>query len=152
MKSNSWTLDLMKLVLQNEPATLLGDAKGLIGSDTVGNIYVALHVSDPGRAGSQTTAEATFSGYARAAIPRTKAWWTVELIDAEFGPVRISNAALIAFKECTGGKNRITYASVGTSGTGPGKILYSGKLTQEMPVEPGIIVEFKPGDVSFTES
>ena len=152
MKSNSWALDLMRLVLQNEPATLLGDAAGLIGSSTPGNVFIALHVSDPGRGGSQTTGEANFGGYVRVPVPRTKSRWTVELINPDMGPARGSNATLIAFPECTSGENKITHASVGTSATGTGKLIYSGQLVQPMPVSIGIILEFKVGDIAFSEA
>ncbi len=152
MKSNSWTLALMKLVLHNDPATLLGDAAGLAGSASAGSVYVGLHLDDPGRAGSQTSSEATFSGYARAAVPRNPSRWVIELIDQDLGPVRASNAILIAFPECTGKQNEIRYASVGTSATGAGRILYSGRLVKPLLISDGIVPEFKPGDVSFTES
>jgi hypothetical protein len=74
------------------------------------------------------------------------------LIDTEWGPVRASNAILIAFPECTGGQQTIRYASVGTAASGSGKIIYSGKLIQDMLVSTGIILEFKPGDVAFAEA
>ena len=152
MKSNDWTTDLLKLVFHNVTCPLLGDGVGLVGSSVAGNLYVSLHTADPGRSGAQTKNEANYSGYTRVAVPRSSARWAVSLIDTDIGPVRVSNATLVAFPEATGGENRITYAAVGTSASGAGKMLYSGKLVTQIPVVAGIIPEFRIGDLSLTES
>jgi len=44
---------------------------------TNSNLYLALHTSDPGEAGGQSTNEADYTGYARVAVPKTAAGWTV---------------------------------------------------------------------------
>src|SRR6266576_307578 len=152
MKSNDWTMDLFKLVFHNAPCSLLGDAVGLVGSSVAGNLYVSIHIADPGRSGAQTKNEATYSGYTRVAVPRSSARWTITVIDSDIGPVRVSNATLVAFPEATGGENQIKYAAVGTSASGTGKMLYSGKLVTKIPVVAGIIPEFRIGDLALTES
>lgn len=145
-------MDLFKLVFHNTACALLGDAVGLLGSSVAGNIYVSLHTADPGRSGAQTKNEANYSGYARVAVPRSSARWTITVIDSDIGPVRVSNATLVAFPEATGGENQIKYAAVGTSASGTGKMLYSGKLVTKIPVVAGIIPEFRIGDLALTES
>src|SRR5438046_9618212 len=97
MKSNDWTLDLLKLVFHNTPVDSIGDATGFSGSSVAGSLYVSLHTADPGRAGAQTTHEANYLGYSRAMVPRTKSRWTIELLDKDIGPVRVTNAAFIVF-------------------------------------------------------
>jgi hypothetical protein len=91
------------------------------------NLYVALHTADPGEAGDQTTNEATYVGYARAAVSRDGAGWTVAGNSA-------SNAAEITFPECTGGTNTLTHLSIGIAASGPSQILYKGPLTAPIDV------------------
>lgn len=49
----------------------IGDAGGLQNSATAGSLYISLHTSDPGEAGSQTTNEANYTSYARVAVARS---------------------------------------------------------------------------------
>ncbi len=137
-------MDLMKLVFHNTPKCDVGG----LGD----NLYISLHTADPCRTGLQSTSEATFGGYGRVGISRTSSRWQIVLVDSEIGPVKVTNAVLVSFPEATVGKNEITYIAAGTSATGPGKILYPTKLIQPLSISPGIIAEFKIGDLSWTES
>lgn len=129
-KTNTWENDLLALVFTNVNASLIGDATGLRGSTTAGSLYVSLHVGDPGEAGTQTTSEATFTGYARVAVARGAAW-TV----AGNAVVPTSN---IDFPACTAGTNTITHFGVGTDSTGAGKLLYFGAVTPNIAVAAGV--------------
>ena len=151
MKSNDWTLDLLKLVFHNTPVDSIGDATGFSGSSVAGSLYVSLHTADPGRAGAQTTHEANYLGYSRAMVPRTKSRWTIELLDKDIGPVRVTNATIIVFPESTGGSALVTYAAIGVAANGPGKLLYPAKLIQPLTISAGIIPEFRIGDMTLTE-
>lgn len=113
---------------------------------TTGNVnhYIALHTGDPGEAGDQTTSEATYTSYARVAVIRTSAGWTVSGASA-------SNAALIQLPQCTGGSNTITYVSIGTDSSGAGEILYSGALDASLAVSNGIQPQFAIGALVVTE-
>jgi hypothetical protein len=91
------------------------------------NLYVALHTADPGEAGDQTTNEATFTSYARVAVSRDGAGWTV-------AGNQSGNTGEITFPECTGGANTITHVSIGLAASGPSQILYSGALTASLSV------------------
>jgi hypothetical protein len=89
-KGNTWENDLLLLVFNNTNAANIGDATGLRGSTAAGNLYLALHTGDPGEAGDQTTNEANYTGYARMAVVRSAAGFTVTTNN-------VVNAALITF-------------------------------------------------------
>ena len=76
-KGNTFESDLLSLILNNIDCPLVGDATGLRGSTTAGSLYVSLHTADVGEAGTQSTSEATYTSYARVAIARSGATWTV---------------------------------------------------------------------------
>lgn len=143
-KTNSLENQLLLLIFNNSNITLVGDATGLRGSSTAGSLYISLHTSDPGEAGDQTTNEATFTSYARVAVARSGAGWTVTANLVE-------NAAAITFTQCSGGSNTITHVGVGTDSSGAGKLLYKGALTSSLAVSNGIIVEFIAGALDITE-
>ena len=55
------------------------------------------------------------TGYARVAVARSGAGWTVS-------GNAVSNAAAVTFGACTAGSNTVTYFSVGTDSSGAGTI------------------------------
>lgn len=105
------------------------------------NLYVHLHTADPGEGGTSSTNEATYTDYARVAVSRDSAGWTVSGNQAE-------NTAEVTFPECTGGSNTITHASVCTIG---GQILYSGALTASIAVSNLITPRFPAGTLVLQE-
>ena len=105
-------------------------------------LTLALHTSDPGEAGDQTTNEATYTSYARITVARTSGGWTVS-------GDSVTNAAIASFPACTGGTNTITHFSVGT-GTGDA-MMYSGALTASLAVSSGITPSFAIGALSISE-
>ena len=107
-------------------------------------LYVALHTADPGEGGTQATAEADYIGYARVAVSRDAAGWTVAADTA-------SNTAEITFPECTGGTNTITHVSVGLLVSGTGQILYSGALTAPINISNLITPRFPAGTLQMVE-
>ena len=76
-KSNSWENALLLLMFNNSNVANVGDATGLRGSTVAGSLYISLHTADPGEAGDQTTNEIAYTGYARVAVARSGAAWTV---------------------------------------------------------------------------
>src|SRR6478609_10149150 len=76
-KSNAWENALLLLLFNNTNVANVGDATGLRGSTTAGSLYISLHTADPGEAGDQTTSEISYTGYARQAIARSGAGFTV---------------------------------------------------------------------------
>lgn len=119
-KSATWANDLLKLVFTNAAAAKIGDAAGLQPSGAAGDLYVGLHTGDP-TGGDQSTSEANYTGYARVAVARSAAGWTVT-------GAAVSNFASVTFGICTAGSNTITHFSVGTDLAGAGKLLYSFPL------------------------
>ncbi len=146
-KSNTWESDLLKLVFNNTTASLIGDATGIVGSTSAGNLYVSLHTSDPGETGDQTTSEATYTSYARVAVARTSGGWTV----SGTAPTQSANTSSVTFPQCTGGSNTITYIGVGTSSSGAGKLLYSGALAASINISNLITPIFSSGTLIITE-
>lgn len=75
--SNAFLSELAEHILNNAAIALIGDATGLPESATDGSLYVSLHTADPGATGNQTTNECAYTSYARVAVARTGAAWTV---------------------------------------------------------------------------
>lgn len=124
-KSKQFELDVLRYIFNTVDIPNLGTT-----------VYVSLHTADPSDTGVQLSYEATYAGYARIALPRTGAAWTVGDIN---GASVASPAAAIAFPMCTGGTNTITHFAIGTSATGAGKILYLGVCTPQISVSTGIV-------------
>lgn len=141
--SNASETATLLLYFNNTNFANIGDATGLRGSSTAGSYYIALHTADPGEAGDQTTSEATYTGYARIAIARSGAGFTVSTNT-------VSNAAIAAFAACTGGSNTITYFSIGVASSGASVIIVSGALTASLAVSNGITPSFAIGAMTCT--
>ena len=143
-KSNTFENDLLLLIFNNTDITLIGDAAGLQNSATAGSLYVSLHTSDPDEAGDQTTNETTYTDYARVAVARSGAGWTVT-------GNAVANAALVQFPQCGVTGATLTHFGVGTDSSGAGKLLYSGALSASLAVSSGIQPQFAAGDLDITE-
>jgi len=136
--SNSAENSLLLLIFNNTDFANVGDAGGLQNSAAAGSLYVALHTADPGETGDQTTSEATYTSYARVAVARSGAGWTVTNNIAD-------NTAAVNFPAATGGTNHITHVSVGLASAGASVILWSGELTAHLDVSAGITPSFAAG-------
>lgn len=139
--SNTFETELLQHILQNADIANIGDATGLRGSTAAGSLYISLHTADPGEAGSQTTSEATYTGYARVAVARSAGGWSVA---ANVG----SNASAVGFPAATGGSNTLTHFGIGTSASGAGKLLLIGALTSSLAVSAGITPSFASGQLT----
>lgn len=143
-KGNTFENELLLHIFNNSTIPLVGDATGLPASATVGSLFVALHTSDPGEAGTQTTNECAYGSYARVGVARSGAGWTVTGNSAV-------NAALIQFPQCSSGSETATHFSIGTATSGTGKILYRGTLSASLAISSGIQPQFGAGTLSGTE-
>jgi hypothetical protein len=130
-KGNTFENDLLLLIFNNTNAADIGDATGLRGSTTAGSLHVSLHTADPGEAGNQTTSECAYGSYARVAVARSGAGWTVT-------GNSVSPAADITFPARTSGTETATHFAVGTAASGTGKILYKGTLTPNISIGAGV--------------
>lgn len=143
-KGNTIINDLLKLIFNNTACPLVGDAAGLQPSAAAGVLYVSLHTADPGVGGAQNTTEAAYTGYARVAVARSGAGWTVT-------GQSVSPTAVIQFPPGTAGGETCTWAAVGTALSGVGKILYRGALTPSIVTGNSITPQI-PTTSTITES
>lgn len=130
-KSNASETGWLALLFNNTNFPDIGDATGLRGSLTAGNLYVSLHTADPGEAGDQTTNEIGYTSYARVAVARSPAGWTV--LGNSVSPV-----ANISFPLGTGGSGTATHFGIGTSLSGPGTLIYSGTVSPSIVTGSGV--------------
>jgi hypothetical protein len=130
-KSNSWENGLLLLLFNNTNFANVGDATGLRGSSAAGSLYASLHPADPGETGTQTTSETTYTSYARVAVARSGAGWTVS-------NNQVVPAAAITFPAGTGGSGTATHWGLGTDSSGAGTLLYSGTVTPNIVLGNGI--------------
>lgn len=132
-KSDTYENDYMKLVFNNVAIATIGDAGGLLPSATAGSLYLSLHTLDPGEAGNQSTNETAYTGYARIAVARSAAGFTVSanavnlVANADFGSCTAAPGAAIGF------------FGIGVASAGAGKLLYSGTLTPSIAMAVGVI-------------
>jgi hypothetical protein len=135
-KGNNTETDMIKVVFYNnfDP-----------GWRANANLYLALHTGDPGEGGDQTTYEATYTNYARVAVAKTAAGWTVTTGQAQ-------NAGLIQFNQCGASGNTVSHVSIGVSDSpSAGQILYSGALNSNLNVSNLIQPQFGIGALTITE-
>lgn len=106
------------------------------------NLWIALHTADPGEAGTATTSEATYGGYARVVLTRAS--------DFTVSGNTVSNANLEQFAACSSGSNVITHASIVTTASGAGTIIARAQLSSSITVSTGVQPQFAIGQLSFT--
>lgn len=136
-KGNTFENELLLHVFNNSDIALVGDATGLRGSTTAGSLYASLHTADPGEAGLQNTSETAYTGYARIAIARSGAGFTVT-------GNSVSPVANVDFGECTASPGAaLTHFAFGTAASGTGKVLYKGTLTPNITMAIGVIPRIK---------
>lgn len=139
-KTNSWENALALLVFNNTNAANIGDATGLRGSSSAGSLYLSLHTSDPGEAGDQTTNEIAYTSYARVAVARSGAGFTVT-------GGAIALAANADFPAGTGGSGTATHFGIGTASSGAGVLLYKGAISPNIVCGDGVTPRINAGTV-----
>jgi len=133
---------LLSLLFENANSGLnIGDATGLRGSTTAGSVYISLHTADPGEAGSQTTSETAYTNYARQAVARSTAGWTVASGVCD-------NDAAINFPACGATGSSITAVGIGSNVSTAGDLYMTG--TASLPVSSGITPQFAIGALDIT--
>lgn len=135
--------DLLRLLLQNVAAPLIGDAVGLRPSAVAGSLYVSLHTASPGEAGDQTTSETAYGSYARVAVARSTSSWTVS------GNVG-SNTSPVTFPASSGTAAALTHWGLGTASSGAGVLLASGALVAPVTVVNGRTPTAAAGAITVT--
>ena len=102
------------------------------------NLYLALFTADPTENGVFIN-EATYTGYARVAMPKASAWTD--------GGSTFTNATLLQFPQCTAGSNTITHFAVCTLSSA-GEVVVSGALNASLNISSGIQPQFAIGSLS----
>ena len=128
-KNDTFENDLLKLIFN---ATAIANIADNASASPLTNLYVSLHTSDPGEAGTQDTNETTYTGYARIAVARTSGGWTVTANS-------VSPAADITFGAWTAGAGTITHFAVGVAVSGTTKALYRGTVTPNIVLGSGVV-------------
>lgn len=138
-KSVAFSNALLKLVFNGTPIAGIADNAA---TSPITQLWVALHTADPDStpASGQSASEANYTGYARVAINRNSAALSVS------GDV-LTTLVDVAFGKCTAGSNQVTHASIGTSQTGDGFVLYSGPLPYSVSVSAGVRPVMEAGTV-----
>lgn len=126
-KGNTYENELLQLIFHNVPMTLVGDASGILGSAVAGQLFFALHSSDPGEAGTQATNEVSYTGYGRVGVNRNSGGFTIT-------GNSVSPANNVDFGQCTAGSATATHFSVGVSSSGSTKLLYKAALNASISI------------------
>lgn len=143
-KSNDFENALLLLIFNNTNIANIGDATGLRGSTTAGSLYLSFHTADPGEAGTEATNEISYTGYARQAVARSSAGFTVS-----GSSVTLTNN--VDFPEMTGGAGGLaTHFAVGVASSGATMVLYKGTVTPNITVAVGVTPRLKAA-TSITE-
>jgi hypothetical protein len=132
-KGNDLAEDLFYAVFNNVVASraFASMGSGFAATGTPGSLYVSLHTSSPGIAGSQTTNEVgtgAWASYARQAVARASGagGWTIT--DAAGDVVKVENASTISFAQNVTSSVTVKFAAVGTNSSGAGHLLYFAPL------------------------
>lgn len=138
--------DLLDLMFTNVQAPNWGDASGLQPAGTVGSNHISLHTATLNDTHTdQTQSEAAYTSYARIAVARSVAEWTVAagLVD---------NDNEILFPEATGGSETETYFGLGFALAGAGYLQLYGAVSPNLDVSSGVQPRFQAGqlDISVT--
>jgi len=135
--TNLFEDDLLDLIFTNVAAPNVGDAGGLQPSAGAGSWHISLHtgnvISDTSTL--QTDNESAYTGYARQAVARSVAGWTVASGTA-------TNDAAITFPISTSGPETLTDVGLGFALTGAGVLQIFSTLDADLVVNNGVTPEF----------
>jgi hypothetical protein len=101
------------------------------------NLYLSLHKQALGVGDTQSAHEATYTGYARVAVPRSTLGFTL-------ASNRVTLATKTSFPECVAGTETYTHWAIGTDASGSTLVLYSGALNDSITMEPGVQPRLTP--------
>lgn len=138
--TNSAETALLALIFNNTAWANIGNSGGLQPSGAAGSLYVALFEGDPTDAGT-VTSECDYTSYARVAVARSGAGWTVSGDEAV-------NAALVSFPKATGGDNTATHWGVCHSSAG-GNVVLHGELNEPLAISNNITPVFEAGQLKI---
>lgn len=126
-KSDTFENDLLRLIFNGTPIANLADNAA---SAPLGSFYLALHTADPGEAGTQTTSECNYTGYARLTVARTAGGFTVTGNAASL----VANADFAQPGNATNLPQTALFCTIGTALSGAGKVLYRATLSNPIVI------------------
>ena len=135
-KSATWENGIIYLVFMNFDFSGVGDAGGLRGSASSGGFWLSLHSANPLENATQETNEVVYGSYARQQVLRDSVQWNPQL------------NVTVSFPKGTGGSDLATHVGIGTSQTGPGKLLYAAPLAIPLNCGLGITPTVTGGSIS----
>lgn len=131
-KTDAWENAFLQNLFQNATVANIGDATGLRGSTSPGQLFFALHSADPGEAATQSTNEITYTGYSRVGVARSAVGFTVT-------GNSVSPAANVDFGARTDvGTVTATHFSIGVASSGATLMLYKGAITPNITITQGV--------------
>lgn len=133
-KTDAFENALMQLIFQNANFALVGDATGIRGSTTAGQLFLSLHTADPGEAGTQSTSEVAYTSYARVGINRASGAGGFTVTGNSVSPATQPTN----FPAATGGSATATHFGIGTASSGAGVLLYKGALSASIVISSGV--------------
>jgi hypothetical protein len=123
-KSSSLANGLLLLLFNNTAYANVGNAGGLQPAGVAGSFYLSLHTADPGLTG---TSEAAYGAYARVAVARSSAGFTVTAASVALFAAATFPAATNAGTTAGAGVETELFWGLWTEVTG-GTFLYGGVL------------------------
>lgn len=130
MFGQTFANDLLKLIFTGVNIANIADNAA---TSPITSLVLALHTADPGATGNQSSNELGYTGYARVAVPRLPANWTIT-------NNVISPAGRIEFGKMTAGTEQLaTHVSIGIATTGATKILCRAALSPSIQCRLGVI-------------
>lgn len=135
--TNQFEDDILDLIFTNVAAPNIGTAGGLQPSTTAGSFYISLHTSNllADTSTAQNQNEAAYTNYARQAVARSVAGWTVSAGS-------VSNDAAISFPTSGSGPETETDVGIGFNSTGAGYLQIYASLDADLVVNNGVTPEF----------
>lgn len=145
-KTDAFEAAMLDLIFANANIANIGDATGLRGAASAGQLFVSLHSADPGEAGNQATNEVSYTGYAR--VGRNRA-------SGAGGFTRSGNSVRptenVDFGECTAGTVTATHFGIGVAVSGGTLLLYKGTISPTIAIAPGVTPRLTAATFSITE-
>lgn len=140
-KGSVFDNDLLKLIFNGTSIANIADNAA---SSPLASLFLSLHTADPGAGGNQAASEATYGGYVRMPVTRSPVGFTVS-------GNTVTLTSSVVFPVASSGTESETFAGVGTTLTGGGKILYRGPITPPLAITTGIAPQLTTG-TTITES
>jgi hypothetical protein len=137
---NTFENDLLLLIFNG---TAIADIAENDTTSPATVFYLSLHTSSVADAGSQTTNEIAYTGYARVSVNRNSGGWTVASNVA-------SNTAEVSWPACAGSSGTASHWALGTASSGTGKVLVHGSVTTPLAISTGITPRAAAGVLTTT--